>query len=335
MNNIKLYRTGLLFISFALFVVYAKASTIDPPVTGLGYFTLDKSYDFDFCDICGCSGNGGSMGYGNTMNSNFFGVRYIHQSYNSKDGIFNNSPWVDENFNTVQLWSSIPVGNKITINAMLPYQFHHREFTNKPTENISGIGDATVIGFYQLYVTDTEEDWMNSLSKVIHRVRIGGGIKLPTGNYDNTNAENSVNPSFQVGTGSWDYILATDYSASYKNWGATVILNYTLKTENGEHYKFGDQLNCSLDFYRTISTSRKLSFTPFVGLAGEVYQSNEQYGQTVANTKGDILFSKFGVETSFSKFSLGLNTMLPLYQDLNSGLVKANYRMGIYLNYNL
>jgi len=66
----------------------------------------------DDCDACGCSANGGSMGFSSMLNNNFIGLRYVYQSYTTKEGVFNNSPWIDENFNTIQIWSRIPVTEK-------------------------------------------------------------------------------------------------------------------------------------------------------------------------------------------------------------------------------
>ncbi|WP_276167246.1 hypothetical protein [Zobellia alginiliquefaciens] len=52
-----------------------------------------------------------------------------------------------------------------------------------------------------------------------HFLQLGGGIKMPTGKYDKKNNEGIVNPSFQLGNGSWDYVLAINYGFTYKNWG--------------------------------------------------------------------------------------------------------------------
>ena len=72
-----------------------------------------------FCDACGCSANGGSMGFSSMLDNNFVGLRYLKQSYSSQDGIFNNSPWIDENFNTIQAWTRIPISSKIQISYFL------------------------------------------------------------------------------------------------------------------------------------------------------------------------------------------------------------------------
>ena len=80
---------------------------------------------------------------------------------------------------------------------------------------------------------------------------------------------------------------------------------------------------------------KTIKLVPQVGIAGEVYASNKQVQQDVIGTKGDILFSKFGLEIGKNKFSLGLNAMLPINQNLTGGNVKANYRFGLNFNYTL
>jgi hypothetical protein len=53
----------------------------------------------------------------------------ILKSYSSRDGIFANSPWIDENFNTgFGLKSQLP---EKFIAALIPYHFHNRELTTE------------------------------------------------------------------------------------------------------------------------------------------------------------------------------------------------------------
>jgi hypothetical protein len=79
----------------------------------------------------------------------------------------------------------------------------------------------------------------------------------------------------------------------------------------------------------------KIKFVPQLGIAGEVYNSNQQFKQKVAETKGDIVFGKFGLEIGKNKFSLGANLMLPINQNLTGGNVEAKYRFSLNLNYQL
>lgn len=281
----------------------------------------------DDCDACGCSSNGGSMGFSSVFNNNFVGLRYFYQRYASKDGIFNNSPWVREDFNTVQAWGRIPIGRKIQVSALVPYHFHTRQRA-AGDENIEGLGDITVLAMYDLYETTKDSTIFT------HKLQMGGGMKLPTGKYDSENNKGSVNPGFQVGTGSWDYLLAAEYVLKKGQLGLSAMANYTFKTENKKNYQFGDQLNYGGTLFCLIER-RSLKLVPQAGISGEVFESNRQYGQEVPDSQGDVVFGKFGIEAGVKDFSIGVNAMLPINQNLSGGNVESDYRWSINLNYSL
>jgi len=280
----------------------------------------------DDCDACGCSATGGGMGFSSMLNKNFVGLRYVNQSYTSRDGIFNDSKWIDENFNTVQLWARIPVFKNFQISAQVPYHFHNRELSTGE-QTISGLGDITVLGLYTVYQTHKDS------TVFVHTLQAGGGIKAPTGKYD-TNNKGSQNPSFQVGTGSWDYLVAAEYVIRRKDLGFNAMVNYIYKTENEDHYKFGNQFNYGGTLFYILEGS-KYTFVPQGGLSGELYATNRQFKEDVPATKGDILFGKLGLEVGTGRFSMGVNAMLPVNQNLTGGKVEANYRCSVNLNYSL
>lgn len=286
-------------------------------------FFLDLEDD---CDACGCSASGGSMGFDSMLNANFVGVRYLNQVYRSRNGLYSNSPWYTENYNTAQIWARIPVVKKVQISALIPYQFHNRE-TASGTQNVSGLGDITLIGMYQLFQTKKDSAVYN------HSFQAGIGIKAPTGKFDEAN-NGSFNPSYQVGTGSWDYLLATEYLIKKKQWGLNTALNYVIKTENDKNYRFGNQFNYSGTLFY-LSEKASYSIVPQIGFAGEVYANNYQLGQKVRNTEGSIFFGKVGFEIGKDKFSAGINAMLPLSQNLNAGNLESKYRLSFNLNYSL
>lgn len=282
--------------------------------------------DFD-CDACGCSASGGSMGFSSMLNNNFVGVRYFKQSYTSRDGIFTNSPWIDENFNTIQAWTRIPVTERIQISALIPYHSHERKLITG-TESISGLGDITLMGLYMLIKTK------NDSALFTHKVNVGTAIKIPTGKFTESNNLGSINQSFQLGTGSWDYSVVSEYVINRKNLGLNTTLNYIFKTQNKKEYQYGDQFNYAATFFYLFDF-KLVKIVPQAGLAGEVYQTNQQHGLDLPNTAGDILFGKFGVEAGKDKFSIGVNAMLPINQNLSSSKMEANYRWSINLNYTL
>ena len=284
--------------------------------------------DAVFCDACGCSANGGSMGFSSMLDNNFIGLRYLRQSYTSQDGIFDNSPWIDENFNTIQAWTRIPISSKIQISGLIPYHFNERKRTDN-TETIAGLGDITLIGLYSIYETKKDS------TTFTHKLNAGVGIKIPTGKFDAANNLGTINQSFQLGTGSWDYQFVTEYVIKKKNLGLNSMLNYVLKTENKKKYQYGNQFNFANTFFYLFETKNETKIAPQLGIAGEIYQSNKQYEMKLANTSGDILFGKVGIEAGKDQFSVGLNAMLPLRQNLSNDKMESNYRWSINLNYTL
>ncbi|MNK01450.1 hypothetical protein D3C87_192500 [compost metagenome] len=311
----------LLILLFAC--QFGFSATVSTPPPNFKKYLME----FDDCDACGCSASGGGMGFSSMLDKNFVGIRYFNQSYSSRDGIFKNSPWIDENFNTIQVWARIPVFKNFQISALVPYHFHNRELsTGKQT--IEGLGDITVLGLYTVYQTQKDSTVFS------HILQAGAGVKASTGRYDSAASSGSVNPSFQVGTGSWDYLIAAEYVITKKDLGFNAMLNYAFKTENDQHYQFGNQLNYAGTFFYVVKRET-FTLVPQAGLAGETYATNKQYGEDIPDTKGDILFSKFGLEAGSGKLSLGLNVMLPISQNLTGGRVEANYRWSVNLNYSL
>lgn len=315
-----------IIIIFILFFQFGLAKEKDS-IAANPFFKYHKQFEeFDFCDACGCSASGGSMGFASMLNSNFVGIRYFNQSYESNDGLYTNSPWYNEDFNTIQVWARIPIVKNVQISALFPYHFHSRE-RSIGTENINGIGDITVLAMYQLYQTKKDSAFFS------HSLQVGAGLKLPTGEFNQANA-GAVNPSFQVGTGSWDYLFATEYVIKRKKLGLNTMLNYVVKTQNDKQYRFGNQINYAGTFFYLVETSKYI-VVPQFGFAGEKYDDNYQYNQKVRNTVGDVFFGKLGFEIGRDKFSFGANAMLPINQNLTGGNVKANYRWIVNLNYSL
>lgn len=311
--------TVLLLIAFQQFKAAEKDS--------ISRFTFQKLLLEEDCDACGCSANGGSMGFSSVFNNNFVGIRYFRQRYRSKDGIFNNSPWATENFNTVQVWARIPLTERFQISALMPYHFHERQRT-VGDEQISGLGDITLQLLYTIYQTHSDS------TVFTHKLFAGGGVKMPTGKFDSENNKGSVNPGFQVGTGSWDYLLTAEYVIKRGQLGLNLMANYTIKTENKKLYRFGDQLNYAATFFYLVDW-KQLQFVPQLGMAGEDYKENRQYDQPVFNSAGNIWFGRVGLEAGKNDFSLGLNLMLPVNQHLSSGNVESKYRWALHLNYSL
>ncbi|MCB4809463.1 hypothetical protein LG651_14500 [Tamlana sp. 62-3] len=323
--NFKLFAPILLFIS-----VFCNASTIDPPIKSASFY----EYDYD-CDLCGCTTGSGSFGFGTLNNANFVGVRYINQHFESKNGIFSNSPVSEETFNTYQLWAQVPINNSIYFSANLPYQDLSRKMDGT-NENINGIGDANIIGWFKLpFYKKPVDDVMEGMEKEHsgHSLQFGLGVKLPTGKFEEALVDR-VNPGFQVGTGSVDGIFSLGHSFAGNTFGVNTLLSYYLKTENKNEYKFGNQFSYSTKFY-TAFPIKKTMLMPFLGISGDVFNKIEQYGETINDTDGSILNSSIGTELVVNRCIFGVNYTLPISQNLFGGNVTSKNQLSLYFNFAL
>lgn len=293
------------------------------PIDSLSVFARPIRVHGLLCDACGCSASGGSMGFSTIAENSFLGLRSMYQRYESNDGLYTNSPWRQEQFRTYQLWTRFRLANKLEFTGQIPLQHHTRE-TATGEQTRSGVGDISANVLYQLFAKENKEQ------KKIQRLHAGLGIKLPTGEFDEQSS-NTVNPAFQLGTGSFDFTFLSEYVYEFKNYGVNTMLSYVAKTENERKYRFGNQTNFAIVGYKKMAL-KNWQLLPQVGFTAEVFESNFSRGSRVENTSGYVSFARAGFDLSHKGINFGVSGMLPVVQDLNNGLVKARERLSIHLN---
>ena len=290
------------------------------------------------CDLCSCTTSNGSFGLGTLNNASFIGLRHIYQNFESKDGIFSNSPTSKETFYTYQLWGRVPITKKIYVSAILPYQDLKREYTDR-SENINGFGDATIMGWYKFKLFKKVDKEKAKLYTNVpkeasnHSIEIGLGAKLPTGKFEQILIDN-VNPGFQLGTGSLDGVLSFAHSYGADKFGINTSFNYYLKGENKNEYKFGNQFSYASNFFYAISKEKYL-LLPFVGLSGNLYNKIEQYKEEISKTDGNVFNGTLGAEITTKDFIFGANYTLPIPHNLFGGNVTPKQSFSLYLNFSL
>lgn len=285
------------------------------------------------CDLCGCATSSGSSGFGTLNNVSFVGVRYLHQSFESRDGIFSDSPMSTETINTYQLWSRIPISEKFYINAILPYQDLSRERRSE-NERLSGLGDAVIMGWYRhIFYKRPEGSDVVFENKTPNgfQMDLGLGIKLPTGRFEESQT-NRINPGFQVGTGSWDGIASAAFSYGKNDTGINLLTTYYLKSTNKNDYRFGNQFSTVATVFHNIGFNTS-SLTPFIGLNVDIYDSIVQFDETLPDTDGYIVQGSIGTEFAFRNYILGANMSIPVAQELFGGDVESRARATFYVNY--
>ncbi|SUX46889.1 transporter [Chryseobacterium indoltheticum] len=278
---------------------------------------------FNECDACGCAAGNGSSGFESLLNPQFIGVKYFAQHYKAKENLFVNDLTQDQYFNTIQLWAKIPIRQKLSVYASLPFHFHEKK-TSQGDININGIGDFNLMGIYKL---------INSKDNK-HELNVGVGVKVPLGKFDEKGIS-GVNPSFQLGTGSWDYQAVLNYRFQINKLAVLLNTDYTIKTENKKHYQFGNQWNYSATGFYQIVGTEKMILSAKAGLQGEVYDRNRQYKEDLPKTAGSALYGKLGFEASYKKVSLGTELMLPTYTNLAGRDIEAKSRLSVFINFGI
>lgn len=275
------------------------------------------------CDACGCVASGGGGGYSAIFDDNYLGFRHLYQQYRSKDGVYKNSPFIKDVFHTVQLWGKVRLTNRLEVLPNVPMQFLSSDRTSGKIST-QGMGDMS-LNFRYLAFVRAYNDFEHSLYG-------GAGVKLPTGKFDAKN-NGSVNPGFQLGTGSWDYSFLADYSMKYKSWGLFQSFSYVVKTANRNQYRFGNQLNYQVTAYRVFGEETKL--IPNVGVVYENYEQHQEFGEGLRDTEGRVWLAKLALNAKVKKFGVGVEYYAPVSQDMLGGRVIAEHRFGLYLNYSL
>lgn len=307
-----------LFLMLSLAVCFLSRAKI--PGDSLHFPMPVKTAVSDDCDACGCAAGNGSSGFESLLNPQFIGVKYFAQHYKAKENLFVNELTQDQYFNTLQLWAKVPVTEKLGIYAGLPFHFHEKR-TLQGNIRISGPGDASLMGIYRLLKSGDN----------IHQLNGGAGIKFPLGKFDEKGLS-GVNPGFQLGTGSWDYLMVLNYKFRKNRTAVLLNTDYTVKTGNRKHYRFGNQWNYSATGFYQVSGNGNIIFSGKTGIQGEVYDRNRQFGEILPDTSGSALYGKFGFEAACKGVSLGSEIMLPVYSDLAGGSLEAKSRFSLFLN---
>ncbi|CAA7194323.1 transporter [Chryseobacterium potabilaquae] len=305
-----------IIISLIVFNIYQAKTSID------SIYIPDNHHQIivEDCDTCGCAAGNGASGFESLLNPQFVGIKYFAQHYKAKENLFVKDLTQDQYFNTIQLWSRIPITKKISLYGSLPFHFHEKK-TMQGDVKINGIGDANLMGIYQ---------FINS-KESIHQLNGGLGVKIPLGKF-NEKGISGVNPSFQLGTGSWDYQMVLNYKFQKDKIAVLLNTDYTIKTENKKYYRFGNQWNYSATGFYQIVGNDSMVFSGKLGFQGEVYDGNKQFKEMLPNTSGSALYGKLGFEASYKNLSLGSELMLPTYSRLAGGDIVARSRFSIFLN---
>ena len=275
------------------------------------------------CDICGCSGAGNTLGILPHYQRSFIGMRTLYQSYENVNPLYE-SDNIQDYYLQTNLWGRYALGKRWQIIGVLPYNINHRTYDDN---TIQGIGDVSLLVNYSLINT------MDSLAIFRHHLMIGGGAKLPTGNFMEAEKFSDVPANFRLGTGSFDALFNLVYTVQYQGFGLSINAAYQLTTENQTRsYKFGNKTNVtSFLFYQ--QRKENWAFQPYIGGSFEHLEKDTHYYAEQVGTGGTAIYGLVGTETAYKQVSVGVNYQMPLKQNYAAGEIENRGRLTASITY--
>lgn len=296
-------------------------------ITSLFFFILTTAQS-QACDICGCANSGAYFGLLPQSHKSVIGLRYQRLHFVTHGG--SKVLRTEEHFNVGEVYTRFFPVKRVQVMAFVPYRID-KQVTSADVKKQNGLGDMTVLANYNLFNTFMDGENARTFN---HTLLIGGGVKLPTGNFkfDENNALEVANANFQLGTGSTDFILSAFYTINKDQWGLSTNISRKFNTKNSQDYRFGNQFYGTVDLYRSFEVG-KLSITPSVGVYGEHAAHGVQKGEVLDITGGKLLNATAGVTFFTNKWTLGITGQKPVAQKSASGHVIAKERVLVQLGF--
>ena len=272
------------------------------------------------CDICSC-GAGASSASNMNSNNSYVGLTYNFLEFRFKDGIHDNAPYGTDYIHQLNINGQYAVNDRLALLLSVPFQNNVRNTEDERVNN-NGLGDVNLTTKYIV------------LLKEQHQIKIGAGIKFPTGKFDFSVASTTNTSALQLGTGSYDFNIPLEYTFKHKRFSNLFKAIYFHKTENDDFFKFGNQtqLQTTANYKLMHKESKSLSIN--LGASYDLYEESEIRSSKILRTDGDLLSSNIGMRYAQNKMVVGAHSQFPLAQNLVENEVVFQQGLSVYAFYN-
>ena len=239
----------------------------------------------------------------------------ITKNYSSKDF---------ESYKIFELRFKYFVLKRLELNVFVPLLCNKSKSDDEYSSH-TGLGD---VSFNAGYHVITPKD-----KALRHKLIIGAGIKLPTGNYYAHDKHSDRLPfEMQPGTGSIDGFVYMNYVLMTKKIGASVSINYKANGQNNYKEKLSNSHNDFVSLFYRLPISNML-FYPSIQANYENTKGLYIKNEFQKNTEVNSLLLGPGLDIYYKSFSVNLAWQFTCYEQVNTGSLKSAGRLSFGLNY--
>ncbi|HRG00368.1 MAG TPA: transporter [Bacteroidia bacterium] len=239
----------------------------------------------------------------------------VTKNYSSKDF---------ESYKIFELRFKYFVFNRLELNVFIPL-LNNKSKTDDEYTSHTGLGDISFNAGYHLI---TPKD-----KRVRHKLILGAGIKLPSGNYYAHDEHSDRLPfEMQSGTGSCDGFAYINYVVMTKKVGASASLNYKANGYNKLHEKLCNSHNDFVSVFYKIPIKNIILY-PSVQANYEYTDGLKVKDELQKNTDVNSLLLGPGLDIYYKSFSVNLAWQFTTYENVNEGSLKSAGRLSFGLNY--
>lgn len=229
-----------------------------------------------------------------------------------------------ESYKIFELRFKYFVLKRMELNVFVPLLNNKSKTDNEYTTH-TGLGDVSLNAGYHVI---TPKD-----AKLRHKLIIGAGIKLPTGNYYAHDEHSDRLPfEMQPGTGSIDGFAYLNYVVMTKKIGASLSLNYKANGQNRFHEKLSNSHNDFVSLFYKVPIKNIILY-PSIQANYENTKGLKIKNELQKNTDVNSILIGPGLDLYYKSFSINLAWQFTAYEEVKEGNLKSAGRLSFGVNY--
>jgi hypothetical protein len=230
-----------------------------------------------------------------------------------------------ESYKIFELRFKYFVLKQLELNVFLPL-LDNKSKTNDVYTHHTGFGDISFNAGFHAITPKADK-------RIRHKLILGAGIKLPTGNFYAHDGESNRLPfEMQPGTGSIDGFSYMNYVCMTKKIGASISINYKANGKNSYHEKLSNSHNDFVSVFYKLQYKDVL-FYPSVQANYEFTEGLKIKNVLQQNTQVNSLLLGPGLDIYYRSFSINTTWQFTAMEDVRDGNLKSAGRISLGLNY--